>query len=82
MRVRARLALDHSRPSYWLAIALRGQPLSAALPSPASAARWRGLALVLDRNRLTRTAAERGPVLSGACGQVGVFGGTWSSRRW
>ncbi len=25
---------------------------------------------VLARIRLTRTAAERGPVLSGACGQV------------
>ena len=28
------------------------------------------LAFVLARNRLTRTAAERGPVLSGECGQV------------
>ena len=27
---------------------------------------------LLARIRLTRTAAERGPVLSGACGQVGV----------
>ena len=53
--------------SYWLAIALRGQRLSAALSSPASAARWRGLALVLARNRLTRTAAERRFVLSGEC---------------
>ena len=26
-------------------------------------------AFVLARTRLTRTAAERGPVLSGACGQ-------------
>ena len=29
-------------------------------------------AFVLARIRLTRTAAERGPVLSGACGQVDV----------
>ena len=29
-------------------------------------------AFVLARIRLTRTAAERGPVLSGECGQVGV----------
>jgi hypothetical protein len=56
-------------PLYWLAIALRGQRLSAALSSPASAARWLGLALLLARNRLTRTAAERGFVLSGECGQ-------------
>ena len=28
-------------------------------------------ACVLARIRLTRTAAERGPVLFGACGQVG-----------
>jgi hypothetical protein len=28
---------------------------------------------VLARIRLTRTAAERGPVLSGACGQVSGF---------
>ena len=28
---------------------------------------------VLARIRLTRTAAERGPVLFGACGQVSVF---------
>jgi hypothetical protein len=28
---------------------------------------------VLARIRLTRTAAERGPVLSGACGQVNGF---------
>ena len=31
------------------------------------------LVLVLARNRLTRTAAERGFVLSGECGQVSVF---------
>jgi hypothetical protein len=37
---------------------------------------------LLARIRLTRTAAERGPVLSGACGQVMIFGGTWCSRRW
>ncbi|MEY4942525.1 MAG: hypothetical protein RL254_706 [Planctomycetota bacterium] len=29
-------------------------------------------ACVLARIRLTRTAAERGPVLSGACGQDGL----------
>jgi len=61
-----------NRRSYWLAIALRGRPLSAALSSPASAARGGGFfkpALLLARNRLTRTAAERGPVLSGECGQ-------------
>ena len=28
---------------------------------------------LLARIRLTRTAAERGPVLSGECGQMGVF---------
>ena len=28
---------------------------------------------LLARIRLTRTAAERGPVLSGACGQVSGF---------
>jgi hypothetical protein len=28
---------------------------------------------VLARIRLTRTAAERGPVLSGACGQMSGF---------
>ena len=28
---------------------------------------------VLARIRLTRTAAERGPILSGACGQVNGF---------
>ena len=39
-------------------------------------------ACVLARIRLTRTAAERGPVLSGACGQVMIFGRTWCSRRW
>jgi hypothetical protein len=32
------VAFAHSWPSYWLAIALRGRPLSAALSSPASAA--------------------------------------------
>ena len=32
------MAFDHSWPAYWLAIALRGRPLSAALSSPASAA--------------------------------------------
>ncbi|RLS23355.1 MAG: hypothetical protein DWH71_01055 [Planctomycetota bacterium] len=30
-------------------------------------------AFVLACIRLTRTAAERGPVLFGACGQVGMF---------
>ena len=30
-------------------------------------------AFVLARIRLTRTAAERGPVLSGECGQVSGF---------
>ncbi len=30
-------------------------------------------ALLLARIRLTRMAAERGPILSGACGQVSVF---------
>jgi hypothetical protein len=30
-------------------------------------------AFVLARIRLTRMAAERGPILSGACGQVGCF---------
>jgi hypothetical protein len=30
-------------------------------------------AFVLAGIRLTRMAAERGPILSGACGQVGVF---------
>ena len=30
-------------------------------------------AFVLVRIRLTRMAAERGPILSGACGQVSVF---------
>jgi len=39
-------------------------------------------AFVLARIRLTRTAAERGPVLFGACGQVTMFLRTWSSRRW
>ena len=39
-------------------------------------------ACVLARTRLTRTAAERGPVLSGACGQMGVFRRTWCSRCW
>jgi hypothetical protein len=33
--------------------------------------RWQH-ARVLARIRLTRTAAERGPVLSGACGQGGM----------
>ena len=35
---------------------------------------------VLARIRLTRTAAERGPVLSGACGQMGVFHKSWLSK--
>jgi hypothetical protein len=39
-------------------------------------------ACVLARIRLTRTTAERGPVLSGECGQVGVFRRTWCSRCW
>ena len=30
-------------------------------------------ARILARIRLTRMAAERGPILSGACGQVGCF---------
>jgi hypothetical protein len=34
-------------------------------------------AFVLARIRLTRTAAERGPVLFGVCGQVGVFHNPW-----
>ena len=38
-------------------------------------------AFVLARIRLTRTAAERGPVLSGACGQVTVLRTAWNSRR-
>ncbi|NBX31667.1 MAG: hypothetical protein EBR07_02920 [Planctomycetes bacterium] len=41
---------------------------------------WRGTFVVgltqhdflLARIRLTRTAAERGPILSGACGQMGI----------
>ena len=37
-------------------------------------------AFVLARIRLTRTAAERGPVLSGACGQMGVFHKPWLSK--
>ena len=39
-------------------------------------------ACVLARIRLTRTAAECGPVLSGACDQMGVFRRTWCSRCW
>jgi hypothetical protein len=39
-------------------------------------------AFVLARIRLTRTAAERGPVLSGACGQVTVSRTAWNSRLW
>ena len=39
-------------------------------------------AFVLARIRLTRTAAERGPVLSGERGQVMIFGRSWCSRRW
>ena len=34
-------------------------------------------AFVLARIRLTRMAAERGPILSGACGQMGVFHNPW-----
>ena len=34
-------------------------------------------AFVLARIRLTRTAAERGPVLSGACGQIMTFHNPW-----
>ena len=34
---------------------------------------------LLARIRLTRMAAERGPILSGACGQVGVFHSPWCS---
>jgi hypothetical protein len=37
-------------------------------------------AFVLARIRLTRTAAERGPVLSGACGQVDGFQSLVSTR--
>jgi hypothetical protein len=40
----------------------------------------RHCARVLARIRLTRTAAERGPVLSGEGGQMGVFHRTWCSR--
>jgi len=32
---------------------------------------------LLARIRLTRMAAERGPILSGACGQMGVFHNPW-----
>ena len=32
---------------------------------------------VLARIRLTRTAAERGPVLFGACGQIMTFHNPW-----
>ena len=32
---------------------------------------------LLVRIRLTRMAAERGPILSGACGQMGVFHDPW-----
>ena len=35
---------------------------------------------VLARIRLTRTAAERGPILSGACGQVNGFQTLVSTR--
>jgi hypothetical protein len=38
--------------------------------------RWH-YACVLARIRLTRTAAERGPVLSGACGQIMTFHNPW-----
>ena len=34
-------------------------------------------AFVLARIRLTRMAAERGPILSGACGQMKVFHNPW-----
>ena len=34
-------------------------------------------AFVLARIRLTRTAAERGPVLSGACGQMMTVHNPW-----
>ncbi len=36
-------------------------------------------AFVLARIRLTRMAAERGPILSGERGQVGVFHSPWCS---
>jgi hypothetical protein len=58
---------------------------SAAWREPRSALSEIGLrhhAGVLARIRLTRTAAERGPVLSGACGQMRVFHRTWCSRCW
>ena len=32
---------------------------------------------LLARIRLTRMAAERGPILSGACGQIVVFHRMW-----
>ncbi|MEY4943952.1 MAG: hypothetical protein RL254_2133 [Planctomycetota bacterium] len=32
---------------------------------------------ILAHIRLTRTAAERGPVLSGACGQMMTFRNPW-----
>jgi hypothetical protein len=38
-------------------------------------------AFLLARIRLTRKAAERGPVLSGACGQVAMFRSAWNSRQ-
>ena len=37
--------------------------------------------LLLARIRLTRMAAERGPILSGACGQVNGFQSLVSKRR-
>ena len=36
---------------------------------------------LLARIRLTRMAAERGPILSGACGQVMMISRTWGSHR-
>ena len=56
---------------------------SAAWREPRSALSEIGLrhhAGVLARIRLTRTAAERGPVLSGVCGQIGVFHSPWHPR--
>ena len=35
---------------------------------------------LLARIRLTRMAAERGPILSGACGQMDVFHKSWLSK--
>ena len=53
---------------------------SAAWREPRSALSEIGLrhhAGVLARIRLTRTAAERGPVLSGACGQLMTVHNPW-----